>query len=256
MDQGRVFGQARVKFCRCLASVLSWYCVGPNIVCHAELTPTFNPIPNCNPVSNSFTFLSDPDQHVCEVQLVHEGMLTARKHCNAHTAYSKFRSALELLETFGLMQTPTHTDEAGMDVDTSAKELVGEELVQQRKFVQELDREYDTFLGRYQQMLGILPVVDTDDISTPEDCSTSHDSGSPDTATGSATELKAEVRRLQHENASQQKQITVQQRQIASQQQQITAQQRENISQQQQIDRILLKMKEFERNHSTSKPSH
>ena len=105
-------------------------------------------------------------------------------------------------------------------------------------------------------MLGILPVVDTDDISNPEDCSTSHDSGSHDSATGSATELKVEVRRLQHEHASRQKQITVQQRQIASQQQQITAQQRENISQQQQIDQILLKMKEFERNHSTSKPSH
>ena len=50
----------------------------------------------------SFTFASDPDQHICEVQLVHAGMLTARKHCNAHTMYSKFRSALELLETFGL----------------------------------------------------------------------------------------------------------------------------------------------------------
>merc|ERR1719409_2027490 len=51
----------------------------------------------------NFTFVSDPDQHVCEVQLVHEGMLTARKHCNAHAAYSKFRSALEMLEAFGLM---------------------------------------------------------------------------------------------------------------------------------------------------------
>merc|ERR1711934_598945 len=95
----------------------------------------------------NFTFVSDPDQHVCEVQLVHEEMLTARKHCNAHKAYAKFRSALELLQTFGLM-----------DVDTSATQLVTEELVQQRKFVQKLGHEYDTFLRKYQQMLGILPV--------------------------------------------------------------------------------------------------
>merc|ERR1719201_2750885 len=89
----------------------------------------------------NFTFLSDPDQHVCEVQLVHEGMLTARKHCNAHTAYSKFRSALELLETFGLMQTPPHTDDdAQAEVGTSANKSLSphsSELVQQRKFVQE-----------------------------------------------------------------------------------------------------------------------
>merc|ERR1712032_373520 len=97
----------------------------------------------------NFTFVSDPDQHVCEVQLVHEGMLTARKHCNAHAAYSKFRSALELLETFGLMQTPPHAEKAMPDVDTSATELVSEELVKQRKFVQELGSEYDAFLDRY-----------------------------------------------------------------------------------------------------------
>ena len=51
----------------------------------------------------SFTFVSDPDQHMCEVQLVHAEMCTARKHCNAHAEYTKFRSALELLDTFGVM---------------------------------------------------------------------------------------------------------------------------------------------------------
>ena len=222
----------------------------------------FNPNPN----PNSFTFVSDPDQHVCEVQLVHEGMLTARKHCNAHTGYVKFRSALELLETFGLMRTPTHTD-----VDTSATQLVSEELVQ-RKFVQELGREYDTFLRKYQQMLGILPVVDTDDTLTLEDVSASHD-----TATGSATELKVEVRRLQHENTSQQKQVTAQQQQITEQQHQITTQQqhitdqrnqiteqRNQINDQQhqiteqrrQIEQVLLKLDEFQQRHSTFNPSH
>ena len=89
----------------------------------------------CLCITRSFTFVSDPDQHVCEVQLVHEGMLTARKHCNAHAAYAKFRSALELLETFGLMTLPPLTDEAKMDVSTEAK-VASEELTQHHKFVQ------------------------------------------------------------------------------------------------------------------------
>ena len=66
---------------------------------------------------------------------MHKKMLTARKHCNAHAAYSKFRSALELLETFGLM-SPGPNDEKAT-----------------HEFVQELNREYAKFLSRYQRIL-------------------------------------------------------------------------------------------------------
>ena len=59
-------------------------------------------------------------------------MFTARKHCNAHTAYSKFRTALELLETF--------------DLATDAGD----------------EEEYHNFLKRYQRTMGIaLPLAET-----------------------------------------------------------------------------------------------
>ena len=164
-------------------------------------------------------------------------MFTARKHCNAHTGYAKFRTALELLETFGLMQTPTHTtDEAQTDGNTSAKELVSEELSEQRAFVEELGSGYDAFLYRYQQMLRIPP---TDPALSLENYGSSEEGDCHDTVTGTATDLEVEVRRLRNENLSQQKQITALQNQKGSQQQQITDQQR-------QIEQILLKFKDFE----------
>ena len=86
----------------------------------------------------SFTFASDPDQHVCEVQLVHAGMLTARKHCNAHAAYAKFRSALELLETFGLAPGSPEETQASGAVDT-----------QHHEFVQTLEDGYKTLKDWY-----------------------------------------------------------------------------------------------------------
>lgn len=99
--------------------------------CMPTRTPSQSPI--------SFLFESDPGLHICEVQLVHKKMLTARKHCNAHSAYSKFRSALELLETFGLMNPGPD------DVEAT------------HEFVQELDREYAEFMTRYQQKIKVVP---------------------------------------------------------------------------------------------------
>ena len=197
----------------------------------------------------SFAFVSDPGQHVCEVQLVHEGMLTARKHCNAHASYSKFRSALELLETFGLMQTPNYTDDAGPGFDTSsAQGLASEELAKHRVFIQELDSEYDAFLDRYQQMLGIPPVIDTDDTLSLEDYRSRSvdDCASHDSVTGAATDLEVEVRQLRKQNGSQQKQINDQQQQITVQQTDIISQQKQIIDQQRQIEQILLRLKELE----------
>ena len=99
----------------------------------------------------SFSFTSDPEQHICEVQLVHAGMLTARKHCNAHVAYAKFRSALELLETFGLM-TPSPSGE--VEEKVNAKEA-GYTDPEQADFVMELERDYSEFLKRYHAMMNI-----------------------------------------------------------------------------------------------------
>ena len=221
---------------------------------------------------DSFSFASDPDEHICELQLVHKSMFTARKHCNAHTEYAKFRTALELLETFGLMQTPPHTtDEAQTDGNTSAKELVSEELSEQRAFVEELGSEYDAFLKRYQHMLRITP---TDDTLSLENSSSSDERASHDTVMGTVTDLEVEVRRLRNENDLQQQQIndlqqqiTTQQNENTSQQNQISSQQMENISQQQQItdqqqqiteqqrqiEQIMLKFKDFEQNAMNTK---
>merc|ERR1711959_114318 len=49
----------------------------------------------------SFRFRSDPNQHVCELQLCHKDMMTVRKKMGAHREYAEFRSALELLEVTG-----------------------------------------------------------------------------------------------------------------------------------------------------------
>merc|ERR1711937_392915 len=48
-----------------------------------------------------FRFCSDPNQHVCELQLCHKGMMNVRKNMGAHHEYAQFRSALELLEVTG-----------------------------------------------------------------------------------------------------------------------------------------------------------
>jgi hypothetical protein len=50
-------------------------------------------------------FKSDNTAHVCEIQFIHEGLLSVRKTCGGHTAYNKFRSALELLEVHGALET-------------------------------------------------------------------------------------------------------------------------------------------------------
>ena len=96
---------------------------------------------------DSFSFTSDPDQHICELQLVHKSMFTARKHCNAHTAYTKFRTALELLETFELTTDAGHDTEARCDGEKDAAD--------HRAFVHLQERDYIAFLSRYQQTVGI-----------------------------------------------------------------------------------------------------
>ena len=75
---------------------------------------------------------------------MHRGMLTARKQCNAHAAYSKCRSAQELLETFGLLD-PEPRDKIvhnQLDSDSNTKP----------------SNDYESFLTSYRQKTGLPPL--------------------------------------------------------------------------------------------------
>lgn len=45
----------------------------------------------------NFYIASDPNQHICEIQLVHKMMLTARKGLPGHAVYNRVRNASELV---------------------------------------------------------------------------------------------------------------------------------------------------------------
>jgi hypothetical protein len=47
----------------------------------------------------NFVFVDDPARHICEVQLVHNKMMLVRKNMGAHSSYSFFRTANEMLES-------------------------------------------------------------------------------------------------------------------------------------------------------------
>jgi hypothetical protein len=49
----------------------------------------------------TFYFHADANKHICEMQVVHEDMMSIRSEYKAHRAYGVFRSALELLEATG-----------------------------------------------------------------------------------------------------------------------------------------------------------
>ena len=80
-------------------------------------------------------------------------MLTARKYCNAHAAYSKFRSAYEILETFGLMDEDPFDDV-------------------QRDFVTEMGVSYKKFLATYEHTTGLSPLLLKAEESNAENSST------------------------------------------------------------------------------------
>ena len=84
---------------------------------------------------------------------MHEDMLTARKYCNAHAAYSKFRSAYEILETFGLMDEDPFDDV-------------------QRDFVTEMGASYNKFLATYEHTTGLSPLLFKAEESKAENSST------------------------------------------------------------------------------------
>ena len=155
----------------------------------------------------SFTFASDPDQHICEVQLVHAGMLTARKHCNAHNAYAKFRSALEMLETFGLGPGAAE-----------GKEALGSVGMDHREFVQMLEDDYEDFLVRYQQTVGTGPVTGTDANESMDVADIATRTATQSSRADSLEELHRVVERLQEgrrqDKEEFQRGLDLQQRQI------------------------------------------
>ena len=50
----------------------------------------------------NFSFKGDPTKHICELQIVHKNMLTARKGLPGHSVYNRVRNAWELLENAGV----------------------------------------------------------------------------------------------------------------------------------------------------------
>ena len=49
----------------------------------------------------NFYFKTDPNQHICELQLAHSQMYTARKQFPGHAVYNKVRNAIEMSKLFG-----------------------------------------------------------------------------------------------------------------------------------------------------------
>ena len=110
-------------------------------------------------------------------------MLTARKHCNAHTEYAKFRTALEMLETFGL---------AHSSVDVSQATRASGDLEDHLDFVRSQEKEYQDYLHRYQRAMGIV-------LSKSNNLLTSKDDKEPSRNQSSSTceELCIELEQIQ-----------------------------------------------------------
>ena len=50
----------------------------------------------------NFYFKTDPNQHICELQLAHSQMYTARKQFPGHAVYNKVRNAMEMSKLFDI----------------------------------------------------------------------------------------------------------------------------------------------------------
>ena len=114
------------------------------------------------------------------MQLVHEDMLTARKYCNAHAAYSKFRSAYEILETFGLMDPDPFDD-------------------LQRDFVTEMGASYNKFLATYEHTTGLSPLPSKAEESKAENSSTdtpARESWTTDLVNHDKNDIESQVQNL------------------------------------------------------------
>lgn len=134
-------------------------------------------------------FASDPDQHICELQLVHDRMLTARKQCNAHQAYVKCRSALELLETFGIAPG------ASAETQTRWRDAVAAD--EHSAFVRAQEEEYAEFLFRYQRKVGIASTAPPPNTTMEIAESAIASATESDNADMSLSELQREVKQLQ-----------------------------------------------------------
>jgi len=64
----------------------------------------------------NFIFKDDPEKHVCELQVMHQQMMTMRADMGAHKDYAQIRGAIEILEVFGknwLEEAPAEPEDDG-----------------------------------------------------------------------------------------------------------------------------------------------
>jgi len=74
----------------------------------------------------NFFFIDDPQQHVCEVQIVHKKMLVARQGLPGHAIYDRVRNASEILEKLDVANPAKRADRARMmrETDVSTREAL------------------------------------------------------------------------------------------------------------------------------------
>jgi hypothetical protein len=70
--------------------------------CKVRLSPEGVTSGGWSDIMVNFYFTTDPNQHVCEVQLVLTDLFLVRKEMGAHKMYAIFRAALELCEAVGI----------------------------------------------------------------------------------------------------------------------------------------------------------
>jgi hypothetical protein len=113
----------------------------------------------------NFSFVQEADGatavtsgHVCELQLMHEGMLFVRKAMGAHDSYNAYRGAVELLEATGSELPPPLDD----DEDAQPGELGfleeggGGALTQLIEKMEKLDARQDRIESKLDRILTLL----------------------------------------------------------------------------------------------------
>lgn len=65
-------------------------------------------------------FDDDPDQVICELQLIHHTLMLARKGMNGHNDYVTYRSGMELQQAVGAAAWPHGTEQKQKDTPSIA----------------------------------------------------------------------------------------------------------------------------------------
>lgn len=94
----------------------------------------------------NFVLTDDPSQHVCELQIMHEKMMTIRADMGAHRDYAQFRGAAELLE-FQNVNWLEEVKRGSPDVEDAAVRIVQLEAALRAKDrrIAELEAKHSVF---------------------------------------------------------------------------------------------------------------